>query len=241
MNKTIFAELKDHSFRETSIPVEKLFPTLNKVAVYRATHAWKHTNPHETVFNTAREMWNGGYEKILNENGFWDTKYSSFSGHCHQCTPELGLVLRSLGFENVSYLECYRIREHFPETGKIEMVPPQEEPNPIMKEEFCGIGRIPYCCLEVEIDGEKFYLTGKHLKPEGEKTNALLSPVCYHSMIGVFAHPQDETKSGIYLQPVTPKQNPENIDFAKRIVWKKQTSRDPEPEYFATYLRMKLI
>ncbi len=241
MHEAISNELQNHTYREMNVSLEELFPKLDKVKVYRATHAWKQTNPHETIFHAAREMWNGGYEKILNENGFWDTKYSSFSGHCHQCTPELGLVFRSLGFDTVSYLECYRIREHFPETGIIEKIPPEEEPNPLMKDEFCGIGRIPYCCLEVEANGEKFYLTGKHVKPEGEKTNALLSPACYRNMIGVFAHPDDVGKSGIYLQPITPKQNPNNEDFSKRIVWKKQTKKDPEPEYFATYLRMKLI
>lgn len=234
-------EFREFRYREINTPLAQLFPRLNTQKIGQILGHLKSENPHQTIFNVARELWNGGYDQILKDNGFWDTKYSTFSGHCHQCTPVLGLALRVLGFADVSYLECYRIREHFLQTGMIEQVPPQEEPNPEMKEEFCGIGRIPYCCLEVRVGNELFYLTGKHLRPDGEKTESLLSTVCYRSMTGVFAHPDDPTKSGIYLHKIIPTVNPSGIDFTRRIVWMKQTKRDPAPEYFATFLRMKLV
>ncbi len=95
------------------------------------------------------------------------------------------------------------------------------------------------CCLEVKLNGDKFYLTGKHLKPKDSETVALLSPVCYRDFIGVFRHPEDGTKSGIYLDTI--KIDSPDHDFSRFVVWRKQTERDPEPEYFATYLRMNLV
>ena len=230
--KSLNDEMLDFSYREMRVPLERVFPKLDRAGIKQQFAHLASQNPHQTVFNVARELWNGGYDKILQQYGFHDEKYPTFSGHCHQCTPALGLVLKELGF-TVSYLECFRIREQFAETGVIEQVPPEEEPNPKMKEEFCGIKRIPYCCLEVMIDGEPFYLTGKHLKPKGDSAEALLSPVCYRPMVGFFAHQDDATKSGIYLATW----NPEN---ERQIVWKKQTVKDPAPEYFASFLRMEL-
>ena len=40
---------------------------------------------------------------------------------------------------------------------------------------------------------------------------------------------------------IIPKTNLDKLDFSKRIVWTKQTSKDLVPEYFATFLRMELI
>ncbi len=235
------AELLRFDYRELRVRLEELFPKLNREAVKNQFGHLKKANPHETVLNVARALWNGGYEELLREQGFYDRAYASFSGHCHQCTPELGLVLKVLGFEKVSYLECFRVREHFPETGIIEQVPPEEEPNLEMKAEFCSIRRIPYCCLEVFVNGEPFYLTGKHVKPRGEETVALLTPRCYREFVGVFAHQEDKRKSGVYLQNVLSKANPEEKDFSRQVVWMKQTMKDPAPEYFATFLRMEIV
>ena len=33
--------------------------------------------------------------------------------------------------------------------------------------------------------------------------------------------------------------NPDGMDFSRQVVWKKQTVRDPAPEFFATFLRMR--
>lgn len=234
------AELRDFQYREKTIHFRELFPAANEERIRLEWGHLVHANPHQTIFNVARELWNGGYDRILKEEGFWESKYSTFSGHCHQCTPALGLVLHALGFPHVAYLECARIRESFVHTGIIAHVPPQEEPNPAMKDEFCEIGRIPYCCLEVQVGEENVYLTGKHLRPNGKETEALLTPHCYTKMQGVFAHPQDSTRSGIYLRHLVPQQNPQNIDFSRRIVWPKQTAKDPHVELFATFLRLKL-
>ena len=233
-------ELLNFQYREISLPLENIFPRLDRREIAREFAHLKKDSAHETVLNVARELWNGGYNKILERSGFYEEHYASFSGHCHQCTPALGVVLQSLGFENVSYLECFRIREHFPKTGLIEQVPPSEEQNNAMKEEFCSIKRIPYCCLEIKIDDEFYYLTGKHVKPKGEETVALLSAVCYRDFVGVFRHQLDPSKSGIYLRTIQPLENPTRTDFSKRVVWTKQTERDSTPEYFATFLRMKL-
>lgn len=223
-------EFLDFAHRKIDVPVKQLFPNLNLEKIRQQFWRFNVKNFHQTVYAVARELWNGHYGAILSEHGFWDSTYAKFSGHCHQCTPVLGLVLHALGFD-VSYLECFRIREHFLQTGRIEQVPPSEEPNPAMKEEFCSIKRIPYCCLEVMIDGQPYYMTSKHLKPQGECAVALLTPVCYRDFVGVFHHQDNPSKSGIYLQPIS--RNP--------VVWMKQTAKDPSPELFATFLRIKLI
>ncbi|HLD15816.1 MAG TPA: hypothetical protein VJB94_04540 [Candidatus Nanoarchaeia archaeon] len=243
---TILAnELMNHEYRKIEMPLEDIFPKLHKVSredIKENFSKLKTNNPHETIFNVATELWDHYYSSILECDGFYDKKYSQFSGRCHQCTPVLGLVLNCLGF-NVSYLECFRIKEHFSKTGKIEKVSPEEEPNPEMKAEFCSINRIPYCCLEVNIEGKNYYMTGKHLRPNksGEKIEALLTPECYIPFEGTFHHQLNNSKSGIYLQTVIPDKNPDSINFSERIVWKKQTFNDKNPELFATFLRMHLI
>lgn len=224
-------ELMDFSYREVVIPLTELFPRLNEESLRNDFLTFKSENPHETIYAIARALWNGQYASFLSEHGFWDEKYKEFSGHCHQCTPILGAVLKVLGFE-VSYLECFRIRESFLEDGSIVQVPPDEEPNPDVREEFCEIKRIPYCCLEVMIEGKPYYLTGKHLKPQSDGAVALLTPVCYQDFVVIFHHQDDESKSGIYLRP---------LSQGKRVVWVKQTFKDPVPELFATFLRMKLV
>ncbi len=234
-------ELMDFSYRELSVDMQSIFPRLDIESVRQKFSHLKVNNLHQTAFNVSRELANGGYDWIFDNFGFHEAEYQTFSGHCHQCTPALGLVLKTLGFEKISYLECFRIREHFPQTGILEQVPPTEEPNPAMKDEFCSIGRIPYCCLEVFIDGRPFYITGKHIRQNGENVVALLTTVCYLDALGVFPHQENPLKSGIYLKTITPTSNPMNMDFSKRIVWMKQTSKDPQPEYFATFLRMELI
>lgn len=227
----LHAELLNFDYREMEVPFSILFPRVDMAKVNSSFAHLKSDNPHQTILNVARELWDGHYEKLMDDFGFWDKAYEKFSGHCHQCTPVLGLVLKSLGFE-VSFLECFRIRDSYLKDKKLVQVPPEEEPNPDMKEEFCNIKRIPYCCLEVLIDNKPFYLTGKHLKPKDGDAVALLSPSCYRYFIGVFKHQDDSAKSGIYLKPVS---------TGRRVVWLKQTSRDPLPEVFATFLRMRLV
>ena len=234
-------EFRNFSYREIKVNLEQIFPNLNRKAIEKQFSKFKSQNQHETILNVTTELWNKEYENILDEQGFHDQEYSVFSGHCHQCTPALGLALKSLNFK-VSYLECFRIREHFPQTGLIEQVPPEEESNLETIDEFCSIGRIPYCCLEVIINNKSYYLTGKHLKSIEGKPQALLEPICYSSSDNsIFMHQKDSKKSGIYLETVIPEKNPDNINFSRRIVWMKQTFKDPSPEYFATFLRMELL
>lgn len=224
-------ELMNFNYRKADVPVSVLFPNIDLSKVKSDFSYLKSDNPHETVFRVSRELWNGGYDKFMADYGFWDAVYKDFSGHCHQCSPVLGVVLKALDFD-VSFLECYRIRTSYLQDGKIVQVPPSEEPNPEVREEFCGINRIPYCCLEVLIEGEPYYVTGKHLKPKEDGAVSLLSPVCYRDFVGVFKHQSDQSKSGIYLQPVSD---------GERVVWMKQTERDPEPELFAAFFRMRLV
>ncbi len=234
---TLQKEFLDFTYREISVPLRTFFP---KLQLLRQFEHCRDPNPHQTILNVIRDLWNGGYEQFLDKNGFWDEAYAKFSGHCHQCTPILGAALKSLGFE-VSYLECIRIREHFPTSGKIEKVPPQEEPNPEVREEFRSINRIPYCCLEVIIDGKPHYITGKHVKPSDAAFTSLLSPSCFQEVSGLFRHPQNPHKSGIYLRSISPRVNSQNLNFSRQVVWTKQTAKDKSPEFFATFLRMRLL
>ena len=225
--------------REIDVTFEDIFPKLDRAAVLEKFKHLKREDPHETIFKAAKELWIGGYEWLLREQGFYSKSHPTFTGHCHQTTPALALVLKTLGFNDVAYLECYRIEKHFPTSGIIKTVSPEEEPNPEVREEFQRIGRIPYCTLEVKIEGLPFYVTSKHLKPEGEGARALLSAACYKDFIGVFHHQENQKKSGIYLQTIMPVKNPDR-KYGKFVVWRKKTSQDQLPELFATYLRMNL-
>lgn len=229
-------EFLNFNYREIIVPLRIFFPKLHSVR--RFEHC-RDRNPHQTILNVIRDLWNGGYDSFLEQNGFWDKAYEKFSGHCHQCTPILGAALRSLGFE-VSYLECIRIRDHFPASGKIEKVSPTEEPNPDVRAEFVSIDRIPYCCLEVVIEGKPHYITGKHIKPKEAGFTTLLAQSCYSDFSGLVRHQDNLHKSGIYLKPISSRVNPHNVDFSRQVVWTKQTAKDPLPEYFATFLRMRL-
>ncbi len=228
-------------FREIIVSLKDIFPKLDIKDIKEEFYFDEEAGAHQKIFDITRTLWDGGYKLIFDMYGFYNDKYNSFTGHCHQVTPALGAVLKANGFDDVSYLECYRIRNHFQKTGIVEMVPPAEEIDSGVRDEFCRIKRIPYCCLEVIIDGEPYHLSGKHIKPTENGAKALLSPVCYRDFAGVFAHQDDDTKSGIYLRTVKPLRNPGEIDFSKHIVWMKQTKKDTAPELFATYLRMKLV
>lgn len=233
-------ELKSFTYREMEVPLSDIFPNVDIVELRDQFAHYKDADPHRTVYNVARALWYpGGYLEVIKACGFWDAKYPEFTGNAHQCTPILGAVLKALGFE-VSFLEGFKIRNHFFNTGSIDQVPPSEEQNPNNKAEFVSLRRIPYCCLEVEIKGKMYYVSPKHIKPDGEGSRALLTPSCYQDFIGVFRHQNDATKSGIYLQPIIPKYNLEKANYKRRIVWAKQTINDSEIELFATYLRMQL-
>ncbi len=225
--------------RELNVRFEDIFSRLKREEVSQKFAPLKRAHPHTTVFEVARSLAQGGYDEILNKYGFYSKKCPSFEGRCHQSTPALGLVLNALGFK-VAYLEGYRIKSVFEKSGILEQVPPSYEENDETREEFCAIGRIPYCALEVIVEGEPFLISSKHVKAKNDSAEALLSPVCYRDFIGVFSHQADKNKSGMYLDPVVPPANPANIDFLKYPVWKKQAQKDERPELFATYLRMNL-
>ena len=241
-------ELRDLRFRELSVSLETLFPRLDREGVLHRFAYLRDDNDdsHATLFDVANVLGDNGnkeYAELLERNGFHDAAFQRFSGHCHQFTPALGLVLKTLGFD-VSYLEGYRVESSVTE-GRIVQVNPELEPNPDNRQEFCGIGRIPYCCLEVVIDGEPFHVSPKHLAFEGTTTKALLTPACYRPHIGLMRHQDTPAKSGIYLQTFAPRVNPDRVDFKERVVWMKQKlpekGKEPETlEFFATYLRMKL-
>lgn len=232
--------LREFEYREEIVPLREIFPGMvgkdsnNFYQNFRERINF--TDPHTEILQINNHLWNYGYKQILERYGFHEPGYEKFSGHCHQITPALGAVLLVNGF-NVAYLEAYRAD---PKSG--EKIDPMEEQSE-MREEFCGIGRIPYCILEVEMSGEKFYISGKHLKEIDGKTQALLTPDCYIDMKGVFAHQNDKTKSGIYIAQVLDFPGVEN---GKPFVWKKQKIdlKTGEPseseEFFKTFAYMKL-
>jgi hypothetical protein len=230
-------ELKNFSYREMQISPAELFPHVDLEQLKREFQHFVRNDPHATIFTIAKELWHGGYDRIMKECGFWDEKCEKFDGACHQCTPVLGLVLHSLGFQ-VAYLECMRIHEEpYFNLGHVERV------DPLMvneREEFIELGRVPYCILEVTIDDVPYYLTGKHLKPEGDHAVALLKPVCYRPFVGVFHHQDDPSRSGIYIKNILPEMHITTV-LARRVVWMKQTYKDPAPELFATFLRMDFV
>ncbi len=234
-------DFMDFSYRKEEVSLTDLFPRIDMEKARRRFAPLRDKDAHQTVYTAAVSLWDeGGYDYILEKFGFHDVKNPVFSGHCHQCTPALGLVLKMLEFEQVAYLECYRIdAEKFCE-GLVEKVSPVLEQNPAMKEEFCNIGRIPYCCLEAQIGEELFYISGKHIKPVHDESISLLQPHCYRDFVGVSRHQDAPERSGIYLQPVLPAKNPQGINFYEQIVWKKQTLHEKEAELFCTYVRMEL-
>lgn len=232
-------ELRNLSYRELQVSLQDLLPRADASRLKREFERFVKSDPHETVFGIARELWHGGYERVLEDAGFYEERFAKFSGHAQQCSVVLGAILHSLGFQ-VAYLECFRIHEGpFLRDGHIVRVGPEEE-HGALREEFMEIGRIPYCLLEVTIDDVPYYVSAKHLRPHGTSALALLTPTCYRPFVGVFRHQDDHNRSGIYIKSVLPHEHITTV-FGRRVVWLKQTPRDPEPEMFATFLRMDLI
>lgn len=232
-------ELLDFNYREETIPIVDVFPRFNNADFRQRTRGGnydhRHASPHRIILDLSADMWKGGYEYFLDEYGFYDAKYLKFSGHCHQMSPIMAVALTQLGFENVSYLECFRVD---PETG--EKVDPKEEQSE-MRDEFCDINRIPYCGVSVDIDGQSFFFSPKHVKPVGHTAMSLLAPACHREKVGVLPHQLDRTKSGIYLAQVIDKPWVEN---GSPFVWTKQkvnvtTGQPLEPaELFCGYYKI---
>ncbi|GEM_PF-2173504 len=252
-------EKLDLTRRTIELSFENIFHKLNQKKVAETLYFYQNEeDSHYRLALIARSLdrsQGSGYNSMIKTHGFYSGD-QEFTNHCHQSTPILALNLKLVGkFDQLAYLECYRIKDHFSETGICEKVLPQEETDLKLRDEFITLGRIPYCNLEVTIQGQKFYVSAKHVKineegeddlkvPLGSPTLAALTPECYRSVVGVkypAIHQSDPSKSAIYLATVTPKENPSGIDFSKYPVWKKQVpGKDPKPEYFATYLRMEL-
>ena len=232
-------EFEVSHYREVEITFQEIFPRYKKLDIKEYFEHLKDPNPHKTILNVAFYMSEFGYNQILDRYCFHQEDNYTFSNHCHQCTPALGLVLKNLGFKHVHYLECYKIEKQAFEQGFVRKLDPLKEKNSKNRAIFSSIGRIPYCCLEVNIEGKKYYISGKHIKLLDGKPQVLLTPNSYADFTGILHHPQDQTKSGIYLKTIKPNV-PSNIDFNEEVVWIKQTYEDPEPEYFYTFLRMNL-
>lgn len=232
-------KLRDFEYEEETLDLKEIFPDLNKTDLNKRYHyRGVYRLPHVLLEDLTLKLWEpNGYQEIIRRYGFHD-QYKKFEGHCHQITPALGMVLKATGFAHVAYLEGFRVD---PGTG--EKVPPEEEKSE-MREEFCGIGRIPYCCLEVGINGEIFYLSGKHLKQSGDHPVALLTPDCYRNVVpGSIPHQANRKKSVIYLALVA---DFPGVEEGKPFVWMKQkldlTTNKPaeSKEYFRTYKKFIL-
>ncbi|MDO8538200.1 MAG: hypothetical protein Q7S21_04915 [archaeon] len=223
--------LLDLKIREEKLEAWEIFPAFDLKEARTMYGRLDEENPHETILNIALNLWkHDGYEAFLKSFGFHDLRAKEFSGHCHQITPILGIILKINGFKNVKYLESYRIDSAKFKEGTIEKMSPALEANEANKQAFIDLGRIPYCCLEVKVGKETFYVSGKHIKKIDDKPQALLRPECYANFTGVFHHQNDESKSGIYLKKY--QNNP--------TVWSKQTFKDSELEYFAVFAEMEL-
>ena len=228
------------NYKELEVPLEEIFPRLNLDTVRMRFQHLRQANPHETIYLVARALSEGGYDFLLEEQGFWDPNFAKYTGHANQCTPILGLVLTALGFE-CSFLDCYQVRDHIPRTGMIDQTMPNEEKDLKRKLEWMKIKRIPYCILEVKIKGQNYYISGKHISAKDDYVQALLKPICYQEFTGIFRHQDDSSKSGIYIKTIIPQNNLQKANFQKQTLWAKQTHNDEHPEYFITFLRMKLI
>ncbi len=233
-------EMVNFNYRELEVSFKTLFPKFNAIPLISRFKHLKRVDSHETIYLVARALSEGGYELILNEQGFWNPEFAKFTGHANQCAPVLGLVLSQLGFE-CSYLECLRVRDHITKTGLIDPCQPNEEIDLKRKEEWAKLRRIPYSILEINIKGKNYYISGKHLSAKEDYVKALLKPECYKDFIGIFRHQDDSAKSGIYLEAIQPQNNLQKANFTNQVLWRKQTSTDEFPEYFLTFLRMKLI
>ena len=233
-------EMSVFNYREFEVPLAMLFPKLNLETIRMRFQHLKQANPHETIYLISRALSEGGYEFLIEEQGFWDSAFAKFTGHANQCVPILGLVLTALGFE-CSFLDCYQVNDHIAKTGMIDQTMPSAEKDLKKKMEWMKIKRIPYCILEVNIKNQLFYISGKHLSAQGDHVHALLKPNCYINFTGVFRHQDDSNKSGIYIAPIIPQHNLQKANFQKQILWAKQTYNDEHPEYFLTFLRMKLL
>lgn len=234
-------ELFNLSYREVSISLKDIFPRLNLERVKaRFTHL-KKADPHQTIYAVCRALSEGGYSLLLDEQGFYNSEYEKYSNYSFQCSAILVLVLYALGFE-VSYLEAFRIRDYVRRNGIIEQVSPNEENNlknlPVSQK----IRRIPSSCVEVIIKGIPFLISPKYAQfnLETNGLQAALIPECYREFIGCFRHQNDANKSGVYLKQIIPETNLQKHNFNKRATWLKQTFKDETPEYYTTFLRMKI-
>jgi len=233
-------ELINLNYREVVISPKDLFPKLNFDRIKARFMHLKKSDVHQTIYGIVKSLNDGGYALLIEEQGFYDSNYQSFSWHSHQCCAILSLVLHALGFE-VFYLEGFRIRDYIGRTGIIDQISPHEEENPDNRKEFERIRRIPYSCVEVIIKEKPYFISPKHvrLNLENGSLQALLMPECYIDFMGCFRHQNDALKSGIYIKQIIPENNLHKHNFNKRIVWTKRTFKDERTEYFATYLRMK--
>lgn len=236
-------KLRDFEYEEIELPTHEIFPKLNFkefTEQYGLVDLVKvNKNPHKIILQILTTFWDEVYAQFLEKYGFYDQKYIKFSGHCHQISPiDTVAFLATNYFEKVVYDECFRVD---PKTG--EKIDPINESNPEMREEFCGIGRIPYCRVGLQFDNRIHYVDGKHLNlGVDQKPQALLAPECYEDMVGVFAHQNNPSRSGVYLRrfyfPWMKHDEPP--------VWEKrkidpQTGVVLEPgEFFRTYKRITI-
>lgn len=188
----------DNTYMERELPLRRYFPRYTQsafLAAFGKGRTVRERNPHERLLVTAQELAEGGYERLLAEFGFHD-KYKTFSGHCHQMTPALGAVLLARGFRKTYHLECARM-----DNDTWEFIHPRHEEDPGKRPEFCRIGYIPYCALEVWINGKPYFLSPKHLGFERGEPAPRLAATSYKRLGKgeVVGHPDDASQSGIYF------------------------------------------
>lgn len=250
-----------YRYREVSVPLDALFPRFDPSAfgesIVRSDikqAIGDSGSPHELIGSVTEYLAkkNGkGYQQILEAFGFWDEDFGSdLVNHCHFRTPALGLVLASLnetmlrsekdtGISDVFYHECLRVSSAVERTGAIIPIDPNgRDADPVERQRFGSLGRIPFCVLEVTINDRPYFMSPKHV---GENGQALLVPWSYKLAEEgeFFVHQDDSTKSDIYLKHVFPADAVADAPARTRFTWRKETP-NKSAEFFSSYLRMKL-
>lgn len=247
----IVAALREvEGYREVTITPSSLFRNYDPTAITRDFGNFRRSavQSHIEVQSVLAALALDQYPRLLRDMRFVRTEHPPDGSHCHQQSPVAAAVLHALGYR-VTYLECKRILPGFADTGRVVPVRLDQLPDEAQHEEWRAIGRIPYCCIGVQIMEQWYYCSPKHITVRGG-VKAGLSPTCYIPALAgaslARTHQCDPSRSGIYLAPVTPRRPTSELP-AGQFVWHKQKlvpnscEAAEEAELFATFVRFTIV
>jgi len=238
------------------MPLKQLFPRyeLGKLFQEFGVGRWAKSisvaSRHDLLVKTV-EMLEGpkgdgeGYRKFIELFGFHN-EHTVYEGHCHQRSPIVGAVLLARYFSGVAYLQCAQVDSD----NRTKLIEPHTEPDPERRAEFQEQGYIPYCCVETYIDGQRRYVSPKHLRMVDGRLTTLLRKPCHARMRRgeelvhpdmQFARGKRDQRSGIYL--VDGRRAFINIGQGMQFCWYKWPRSEPQEkaETFMTFRRMELV